>query len=322
MMTATTITLPTGQKMPILGFGTWHAKEEILEKALDDALEAGYRHIDTAPVYENEMIIGKILKKWIDSGRIKREELFIVTKVPPTGNRPGGVEKWIKKSLKALQLNYLDLYLIHTPFTFEEVGDELHPFDENGNIKIDSSTNHITIWAEMEQQVLVGRTKAIGLSNFNIDQINRILSIAQQPISNLQIELHAYFQQSSLVQFCNDKNIIVTAYSPLGSRGFVNLLGKESVIPNIMENDVVVKIAKKHDKSPAQVALRFINQKGIVAIPKSTNSTRIKENIDIFNFQLDSEDMEALTALDQGSAARICDFSFLKGIKNHPEFPF
>lgn len=126
---------------------------------------------------------------------------FVLHKVPPTGNRPGGVEKWIKKSLEALQLNYLDLYLIHTPFAFEEIGNELHPVDENGNIKIDPNTNHIAIWAEMEQQILAGRTKAIGLSNFNIDQINRILSQAQQPISNLQIELHAYFQQSALVKY-------------------------------------------------------------------------------------------------------------------------
>ncbi|XP_015586347.1 alcohol dehydrogenase [NADP(+)] [Cephus cinctus] len=316
------LTLPTGQHLPALGFGTWQATDAELETALDAALEAGYRHIDAASAYENEPIIGKVLKKWLDAGKVKREELFIVSKLPVVGNRPSGVEKWLKKSLKDLQLDYLDLYLVHAPFTLEEVGTELHPVNEKGEIRIDTSTDHIKVWAEMEKQVADKRTKAIGLSNFNIQQINKILAAAKLPVSNLQIELHVYFQQKELVEFCKSKGITVTAYSPLGSRGLVKLLGKTDTMPDLLKNPTVVKIAQKIGKSPGQVLLRYIIQKGIAAIPKSTNPQRIKENIDLFDWELQSSDMDDLNALDKGSSARICDFSFFKGIRNHPEFPF
>ncbi|XP_057338358.1 dihydrodiol dehydrogenase 3 [Microplitis mediator] len=322
MASKVTITLPNGKKMPALGFGTWQAKENVLSEALENALEAGYRHIDTAPVYENEHVIGKVLNKWIKSGKVKREELFIVTKLPPTGNRPGGVEKWIKKSLNDLQLDYLDLYLIHTPFTFEEVGDDLHPKDENGKIKIDTCTDHTAVWKEMEQQVLAGRTKAIGLSNFNVKQIEKIISISKEPIANLQIELHVYFQQNDMVEFCKKKGITVTAYSPLGTRGLVNILGKNEKIPSIMDNSELIKIANKHNKTSAQVALKYTLQRGIAAIPKSTNIKRIQENIDLFDFELDADDIKILNKLDQGPSARICDFDFFDGIRDHPEYPF
>lgn len=168
---------------------------------MDAALEAGYRLIDTAAVYENEPAIGNVLKRWLDSGKIQRSELFIVTKLPPTGNRHEDVEKWIKKSLANLQLDYLDLYLIHTPFTFVDAGEEMHPYNENGEIMIDVTTDHVKTWQAMEQQVLEGRTRAIGLSNFNIVQIEKILNIAKIPVSNLQIELHVYLQQKELVNF-------------------------------------------------------------------------------------------------------------------------
>ncbi|KAF7401280.1 hypothetical protein HZH68_007100 [Vespula germanica] len=316
------ISLPTGQQMPILGFGTWQASEEEIETALDIALEAGYRHIDTAAVYLNEKAIGKVLKKWLNSGKIQRSELFIVTKLPPIGNRPGDVEKWIKKSLTNLQLDYVDLYLVHVPFTFEEVGEEFHPMNEKGEIRLDTSTDHVKVWKEMEEQVKQGRTKAIGLSNFNETQISKILSIASLPISNLQVELHIYFQQVELVEFCKSNNISVTAYSPLGSRGLVKLLGKTDVLPDLFTNPVVSKIAQKYNKSPAQILLKHILHKNIIAIPKSTNAQRIKENIQLFDWQLKDEDINELNALNAGKSARRCDFTFFKGIEKHPEYPF
>ncbi|KAG7200107.1 hypothetical protein KM043_000552 [Ampulex compressa] len=322
MASKLSITLPTGQPMPALGFGTWQANDAELETALDLALEAGYRHIDTATVYENENVIGKVLKKWMDTGKITRSELFIVTKVPPSGNRSEDIEKWIKKSLKALQLDYIDLYLIHTPFSFMAVGDDMHPVNQNGEILIDPNTDHIKVWAEMENQVMLGRTKAIGLSNFNIDQINEILKTAKVPISNLQIELHLYFQQKELVKFCQNNNIPVTAYSPLGSRGLVKILQKIDVYPDILSNDVLLEIAVQYKKTPAQVALKHILQKGIAAIPKSTNPRRIWENIQMFDWKLEPDDVSKLDALDLGATARICNFGFLKGIERHPKFPF
>ncbi|KYQ55490.1 Alcohol dehydrogenase [NADP+] A [Trachymyrmex zeteki] len=299
------------------------ASGEELEATLDTALQAGYRHIDTATVYENEQIIGNCLKKWLDSGRIKRSDLFIVTKVPPSGNRPADIEKWLKRSLSNLHLSYLDLYLVHTPFAYQNAGEELfHPFNEKGEIMIDADTDHLQIWTAMENQVLEGRTKAIGLSNFNIVQIKRILDNAKLPVSNLQIELHVYFQQNELVKFCQDNDISVTAYSPLGSRGFVQKIGKGDVVPDSLKNVTVLEIAQKYDKTPAQIALKHIIQKGIATIPKSINRLRIKQNIELFDWELEVEDVDKLNALDMGESARVCDFSFFKGLSKHPEFPF
>ncbi|XP_076235551.1 aldo-keto reductase family 1 member A1 isoform X2 [Calliopsis andreniformis] len=295
---------------------------DALEKALNTALEAGYRHIDTAPVYENEKIIGSVLKKWIDSGKIKRSELFIVTKLPAVGNRPEDVEKWIKKSLEDLQLEYLDLYLIHTPFAFEVAGDELHPCDENGEIRIDTSTDHVAVWSAMEQQVKLGRTKMIGLSNFNIRQIEEILKHAKIQVSMLQVELHVYFQQKELVKYCKEHNIPLTAYSPLGTRGLVKMMNKTEEIPDMLQNATVLEIAKKYKKSAAQILLRYIVQNGIAAIPKSASPKRIKENIQLFDSELEPADVKKLEDLDVGESARICDFSFFKGIRRHPQFPF
>lgn len=219
-------------------------------------------------------------------------------------------------------MSYLDLYLIHTPFAYEDAGEVLHPFNEKGEIKIDPNTDHLQIWSVMEKQVLEGRTKAIGLSNFNVGQIKRILDNAKLPISNLQIELHMYFQQKELVKFCQKNDISVTAYAPLGSRGFVEKIGKGDAVPNLLQNLIVLEIAKKYKKTPAQILLKHIIQKGIIAIPKSTNPSRIKKNFELFDWKLEAEDVNKLNALDMGESARICDFSFFKGLSKHPEFPF
>lgn len=321
-MASSSVLLKTGQEMPILGFGTWHASGEELEIALDAALEAGYRHIDTATVYENECAIGNVLKKWLDSGKIERSDLFIVTKVPPSGNRAKDVERWLKQSLENLKINYVDLYLVHLPFGFEDAGYDFHPVNEKGEFRIDVNTDHLEIWSAMEKQVLEERTKAIGLSNFNIRQIEKILENATLPVSNLQIELHLYFQQKELVNFCQQHNIVVTAYAPLGTRGFLNMIGKADAVPNPLENSVVLEIAEKYKKTPAQIALKHIIQKNIVAIPKSSTPSRIQENIELFDWELTTEDVNKLDDLDLGESARICNFKFFTGADRHPEFPF
>jgi len=313
--------------MPAIGLGTWEAKEESeLEQALDTALELGYRHIDTAWVYENEALIGKILKKWFDSGKIKREDLFITTKLPMVGVHPDRVELFIKKSLANLQLDYVDLYLIHFPVGCKYKEGVVRPIiEENGNIATEPKTDHVAIWKKLEEQVDAGRAKTIGLSNYNISQIETVLKSARIKPANLQVELHVYLQQRELVDFCQKNGITVVAYSPLGNPGynkFLKKFGQEArELPNILGDSVINKIAEKHSKTPAQIALRFLLQRGIAAIPKSVTPKRIRENIDVFDFALDDDDVKALTDLEVGESARVCDFKVFAGLDKHPDFP-
>lgn len=316
------LTFNNGLKMPALGIGTWQAPDHEVELALNQALEAGYRHIDAAPVYLNEKTIGNVLKKWLDSNKLVRDDLFIVTKLPPQGNRASSVEKYLKTSLADLQLSYVDLYLIHTPFTVPEVTGDFRR-DEDGSIILENDTDHITTWKKMEEMVKLGLTKSIGVSNFNKKQLQRLIENSTIKPASLQVELHIYLQQKELVDFCKQNNVVVTAYAPLGSKGIANInkmAGVDRQLPDLLENPEVIKIADKHKKKPAQVLIRWILEKDIATIPKSTNPERLRQNLDVFDFSLDEDDMNALAKLDQG--IRVCDFSFFKGVKKHPEFPW
>nr|CAD7204033.1 unnamed protein product [Timema douglasi] len=317
------------------------ATPEEIETSLDAALEAGYRHIDTAYIYRNEDSIGRVLKRWFDSGKLKRKDLFIVTKLPDRGNRAESVEKYIKISLTALQLDYVDLYLIHTPVgkkdTDPSKGAPGH-FSE-----LDMTTDHISLWKAMEAQVDAGRAKAIGLSNFNARQIKRVWSAARIKPANLQVELHVYFQQRELTAFCKALDITVCAYAPIGNPSFPDLAKKISGKADLsfykpLEDPVVGKIAKKHNKTPAQVLLRWIIQRGIVVIPKSKTPSRIKENFEVRteqlllkypemstrfvqDFNLTDEDVDELNDLDKGSKGRMFRADIIPW-GSHPEAPF
>jgi len=279
--------------MPVIGLGTWQARGGDVERALNIALEAGYRHIDTAYIYNNEAEIGKVLKQWLDSGKLKREDIFIVTKLPPSGMQKDQVEKYLNSSLNSLGLQYVDLYLIHSPRGYRVINGQRQP---NNNV------DHLGIWSEMERMVELGKTKAIGLSNYDESQIENIRKHAKIQPSNLQVELHTYYQQKPLVKYCDKNNITVTAYSPLGSPGTNSKsYDKNNVLlPWILKHPVVEEIAKKNNKTPAQVVLRHALQNGLIVIPKSTNEGRIKENLNLYDFELDQIDMEKLNNLDQG----------------------
>ncbi|XP_050510198.1 1,5-anhydro-D-fructose reductase [Diabrotica virgifera virgifera] len=311
-------TVPCGSlNMPTVGLGTWQATdEEELEKALNAALEIGYRHIDTAAAYENEHIIGKVLNQWISAGKLKREDLFIVTKLPTRGIHRDRVEKYLTESLKKLRLDYVDLYLIHFPVGLAET---------EGSIVFEKE-DHLGIWKSMEKQVEAGRTKTIGLSNFTVSQIENILKNCKIKPANNQVELHVFLQQPELVQFCQKSGISVTAYSPLGTPGmniFLKKLGiKEKTLVNVLANPVILNIAKKHNKTSAQVALRFLLQQNIIVIPKSVNPERLKSNFDIFKFKLDDEDMKQLRGLEVGEDARMGDWKILPGLAEQPAYPF
>nr|CAI5830157.1 unnamed protein product [Callosobruchus analis] len=216
----------------------------------------------------------------------------------------------MKKSLDNLRLNYVDLYLVHFPIGTNYV--EGYVSTPASQLRLEN-TDHVELWKmilfplqKMEEQVDAGRTKAIGLSNFNQRQIERILKSARIKPACLQIEIHVAMQQKELVDFCHKHGIVVVAYSPLGSPGYNNFLE----LPNMIQNPVVKQIAEKHKKSTGQVMLRFLIQRDIVPIPKSVNPARIKQNFEVFDFKLDDEDMKKLGDLDIGESARVCDFKF------------
>ncbi|XP_049768473.1 1,5-anhydro-D-fructose reductase-like [Schistocerca cancellata] len=322
------ITFHNGQKMPIVGLGTWQSSEGEVGKALDVALEAGYRHIDTAFLYRNEREIGATLKKWFNSGKLKREDVFVVTKLPFMGMRQSGVEKYLKKSLCALQLDYVDLYLIHNPVGFQDVDGGGFPKDKDGNVLLDVTTDHVAIWKGMEAQVDAGRARSIGLSNFNARQIKRVWESARIKPANLQVEMHVYFQQRELRAFCRALDITFCAFGPLGSPHiypFVESQGGDvSKLPryNQLSDPLVKQIAQKHGKTTAQVLIRFLMQLEVAVIPKSSNPARIKENFAVFDFELSPEEMEALEALDKGPKGRQANEHVLPGLGRHPEFPW
>ncbi|XP_073982060.1 1,5-anhydro-D-fructose reductase-like [Rhodnius prolixus] len=314
--------------IPVIGLGTWMSSEDEIEKAIDAALECGYRLIDTAYVYYNEKSIGKALNKWLESGKIRREDLFIVTKLPLFGCRAEHVEYFLKKSLENLQLSYVDLYLIHNPVGLQLKNEEPFPRDESGRLLLDMDTDHLAVWKEMEKQVNEGRTRSIGVSNFNLKQLKRIVENSQiKPVNN-QVEMHIYLQQRDLVDYCKENDVGVCAYGPLGSPSLLNFTKNAGIstegVPQLtpLTDPVVGEIAKRYNKTPSQILLRFLIQYGVTAIPKSTNPDRIRLNFDIFDFELNADDYDQLLNLDKGEEGRL----FAKGIFSemtvHPEYPF
>ncbi|KAK9883005.1 hypothetical protein WA026_001218 [Henosepilachna vigintioctopunctata] len=323
-----TVTLNSGHQIPVVGLGTWRAKPEEIENAIDAALEQGYRHIDTAFNYNTEEAIGKVMENRIRDGKIKRGDVFITTKLPNVGNRSRDVEKFLNMSLERLKMNYVDLYLIHMPFSFFGDEESYAPLKDNdGSVQLDVNANIVETWGEMEQQVEKGRTRSIGLSNFNMEQVERICKSCKIVPSVLQVELHAYLQQKELVEKCKELGIVVTAYSPLGSPGANQHFSSKynytiDDFPDILGHPTVQNLAQKYSKSAGQILLRHSIQRGIVVIPKSLNPNRIKDNINIFDFGLFDQDVQALDALDRGERGRIFDFLFFKGVELHPEYPF
>ncbi|XP_042227275.1 aldo-keto reductase family 1 member A1-like isoform X1 [Homarus americanus] len=318
--------LTSGSEIPMLGFGTGtlgvrskQTEEEVME-VLDTALECGYRHFDTAYAYSNEAAIGRSLKKWTSQGKVKREDLFITTKLSPDHNREADVAMSLQKSLANLGLSYVDLYLVHFPIgiTATNNKEEFISVADESNWTLDYETDHVAVWRAMEAQVEAGRTKAIGLSNFNIQQIKRILKVCKVKPAVLQVEANAYFQERPLRTFCQENNIALCAYSPLGSP--YKHSGSDQT--SVLNDPVVEEVAARLHKTPAQVLLRFLHQLDIIPITKSASRTHQLENIQMLDFQLSAEEMERFTALDKGEAARKFSIHFLPNIENHPEFPF
>lgn len=299
-----------GKKMPAIGLGTFQSKPSEVEEAVKHAIDVGYRCIDTAFFYKNEAEVGKAIRAKIEDGTIRREDIFVTTKLWNTFHRENQVVPACRESLKNLGLDYVDLYLVHFPIAFKE-GEELFPVDADGKI-LTTDIDYLETWKGMEECSRLGLTKSIGISNFNSDQITRLLGVATiKPVNN-QVELNININQEKLLEFCKNHNITVTSYSPLGRPGSAS---KE--IPNFLENPKVMEFAKKYNKTPAQISLRFILQVGAAVIPKSVTKSRIKENFEIFDFQLTDDEMKILKSLETGKR-----LTSLDEIKSHKYYPY
>jgi len=260
------VTLNDGNAMPQFGLGVWKASDgDEVESAVKTAIKAGYRLIDTAMVYQNERGVGKAIR---ESGA-NREELFITTKLWNSDQGASNVRPALEASLERLGLDYIDLYLIHWPTPARGL--------------------YIETWQELIKLQAEGLIKSIGVSNFQIEHLEELKKHTSVMPSVNQVELHPHFSQRELRDYCKQNGIQVESWSPIGgSKG------------NVLENDKLEQIAKAHGKSPAQVVIRWHVQNDLIVIPKSTNEGRIKENFEVFDFELSLDEMQMIDSLDIG----------------------
>lgn len=282
------IKLNDGNNIPILGFGTWKAESGKVGNAVKSAIEVGYRHIDCAKAYGNESEIGIAFEEIFNSSLLKREELFITSKLWNEDHNPKKILSACQKTLSDLRLEYLDLYLMHWGLAIDPNANMQH--DQDGVVKLENVSIQET-WNSMEELVDKGLVKSIGVSNFTTPMLLDLLTYAKKkPVMN-QIEIHPYNAQLDFVDFCKKKNISITAYSPLGSHG-----PKEN---RPIEDKTIIEIAKKYDKTPAQILIRWVSQREVVVLAKSTNTSRIKENFEVLDFELEQDDMERISELNK-----------------------
>jgi len=256
--------------MPVLGFGTLIPDPAATVSATKDALEAGFRHFDCAERYRNEREVGEALRAGLAAGGIAREDIFVTTKLWNTNHRPERVEPAFEASLARLGLNYLDLYLSHTPFAFQP-GDEHDPRDQDGNILYDPGVTLLDTWRAMESLVDRGRCRAIGLSDIGLDALAPVWESARIKPAVVQVEAHPYLPETELLEFCKQKDIVLLAFAPLGHG---TRLGP-------LEDPVISTIAARVGKTPAQVLLAWAAQRGTALLTTPKTAARARENFNI-----------------------------------------
>jgi alcohol dehydrogenase (NADP+) len=257
-------------QMPVLGFGTLIPDPALTVSATQDALEAGFRHFDGAERYRNEREVGEALQAGMAAGGIARENVFVTTKLWNTNHRPERVEPAFEASLGRLKLDYLDLYLIHTPFAFQP-GENQDPRDENGKVIYDRGVTLFDTWMAMESLVDGGRCRAIGLSDITLEGLLPIYEAARIKPAVVQVESHPYLPETELLEFCREKEIVLLAFAPLG----------HGMKPGLLEDPVILAIAARVGKTPAQVLLAWAAQRGTALLTTPKSAERAKENFDI-----------------------------------------
>ncbi|WP_221939209.1 aldo/keto reductase [Mycobacterium sp. KBS0706] len=256
--------------MPAVGFGTLIPDPVATRQAVTTALEAGFRHFDCAERYRNEEAIGDAFQAAIKAGMVRREDVFITTKLWNTNHRPERVKPAFDASRRRLQVDDIDCYIIHTPFAFRP-GDDQDPRDENGQVLYDSGVTLAETWHALERLVEEGRCKSIGLSDITLEKLREIVAVARIKPAAVQVESHPYLPEWELLDFCRQRGIVLLAFAALGH-------GME---PNLLDDPVITAIARRVGKTPAQVALAWAVQRGTAFLTTSTKPDRIRQSVDI-----------------------------------------
>jgi diketogulonate reductase-like aldo/keto reductase len=275
--------------IPALGFGTLIPDPVATKNATRAALEAGFRQLDTAERYRTEKEVGEAMQEVFKAGRIEREDVFVATKLWNNNHRPARAKRALEASLKRLQLDYVDLYLIHTPFAFQP-GDEQDPRDADGNVIYDRAVTLLDTWRTLEDLVDEGQCKAIGLSNVSLEQAREIFEVARIKPAVVHVESHPYLPQWDLLDYCRKNRIVLQAFAALG----------HSIEPRLLEDPVITAIAKRVDRTPAQVLLAWAIQRGTALLTTSKTLSRIKEN-----FEVSALPQNAMREISEGIKSRV-----------------
>ncbi len=302
----TTRQLADGTEFPTLGLGTWKIPQEIVPDTIVEAVRLGYRHFDCACDYGNESQVGAGLAEAIERGDCQRDDLWVTSKLWNTYHEPQHVRAACERSLADLQLDVLDLYLIHFPIALAFVPfEERYPpewfFDPQADkpamkpIKVP----YAETWGAMEELVQTGLVKRIGVCNLNASMLREVLSYCTIRPAVHQVEMHPYLQQPRLKRYCDDEQIAVTAFSPLGADSYIPL-GMAGADERVLAEPALTAIAAARGKTAAQIALRWAIQRGTVAIPKSQSPQHLAENLAIYDFELSDEEMQGIDSLERG----------------------